>query len=229
MANVGRFHAGPELGDIPFERGDVVIIRTQRGIELGEVLARPVGGCKPLPRDDFHRDGDASTAKTEGATETRILRRASSDDLERARLAEASRAARFEECQRVGSEAGWPGELIDVEPLLDGETVVLHGVAFEEFDEGVLRARFRVMCELEVVMELVGSEPGALEEVAADETGGGCGSCGSGGGCSTGGCSTGGCSTKKSRGAATAGKASGCATCASGRVAVGSGTGDATV
>jgi hypothetical protein len=133
----------------------------------------------------------------------------------RAKLAETNRVTRFDECQRILAEADWPGELIDVEPLLDGETVVLHVAAFEEFDEGVLRARFRVMCDLEVVFEPIGSEM-PVEEPAPKA--GSCGSCSSGGGCSTGGCGT---KAKSAPAGKSSTKTSGCETCALSRVSAG--------
>jgi hypothetical protein len=212
MANVGRFHALLELGEL--ERGDVVVIRTLRGMELGEVLTR-TGGVHNSRRDGgFRQEPESSDDDLSLETQAAIVRRASAGDMDSARVADESRVARFAECQRILSEADWPGELIDVEPLLDGGTIVLHAIAFDGFDEGVLRARFRVMCDLEVLVELVGSEPAVAEPVANEAAGGSCGSCSSGGCSSGGGCSTGGCTTKGRGVASSKRSGSGCDTCA---------------
>src|SRR5262249_44817659 len=99
MGRVGKFTAdGPG-----YERGQTVVIRSERGTELGEV---------PIALSS------APTAAPPAAS-ARVLRAAGSDDLERARLAEALRADRFAACQRVFQDGVWPLELVDVEPLLD--------------------------------------------------------------------------------------------------------------
>jgi PSP1 C-terminal conserved region len=214
MANVARFHAGPDLDDQVFERDDLVVIVTQRGLEIGEILTRQEGCGKSQRGGDSSREPFATTNAVGRLEDARIVRRATPDDLQLAERAEASRQTWFGDCQRILEEAGWPGELIDVEPLLDGGTLVLHHAAFEAYDEGVLRARFRVMRDVEVVMESIGSDP--IEEA---EAAGSCGSCSSGG-CSTGGgCSSGGCSSKSAEPSTgrKAVKAAGCATCAIGK------------
>ena len=86
------------------------------------------------------------------------------------------------------SEGNWPWELIDVEPLLDGRATVLHYLGPHQLDVAPLRARFRVECDIDVVLEPVGNDlDGELSDGDAhdDDTGGGCGSCGcsDGGGC----------------------------------------------
>jgi hypothetical protein len=55
MANVARFHAESDVSDVALERGDLVVIVTQRGTELGEVLARQDGCDKPRQPNEFGR------------------------------------------------------------------------------------------------------------------------------------------------------------------------------
>jgi PSP1 C-terminal conserved region len=165
MGHVGRFQALPECKG-PLGRGQVVVIQTDRGIELGEVLV-------PL---------DPSPA---GSDRSRVLRLAGPDDLASSRRAEAMRQDRFSLCQRVLEEEEWPGELIDVEMLLDDRATVLHYLGPHQLDAASLRARFRMTCDFDVLLEPVGAN---LDETA-DEIGpsladASCGSCGrSGGGC----------------------------------------------
>jgi hypothetical protein len=168
MGYVGRFRAAPDCGG-PLGRGQSVVIQTDRGVELGEVL---------IPLDE----AGASRA----SERQRVIRPAGPDDLDRSRRAEASRADRFATCRRVLEEEGWPWDLIDVEPLLDDGVTVLQYLGPHRLDAAAIRARFRMTCGLDVVLEPVGAD----DAEAAESVGGGCGSggCGSGGRCGDGGC-----------------------------------------
>jgi hypothetical protein len=80
--------------------------------------------------------------------------------------------------------------LIEVEPLLDGAATVLHYLGPHHLDVSSLRARFRVLCDLDVVLEPAGPEldgDAAHDLTAEDRAHGGCGSCdcGSRDGCSS--------------------------------------------
>jgi hypothetical protein len=165
MGHVSRFRASPEC-DRPLGRGQAVVIRTDRGVELGEVLL-PIEGTAEVPPADRQR----------------VVRPAGPDDLARSRQAEAIRPERFALCQRILREGDWPWELIDVEPMLDDDVTVLHYLGPHQLDAATLRARFRMTCDFDVVLEPVGSDAELEEEGhhAPDDHGGGCGSCGSGG------------------------------------------------
>jgi len=120
-----------------------------------------------------------------------VLRLAGSEDLARADRARESRPSRFTLCQRVLEEGNWPWELIDVEPLLDGRATVLHYLGPQHLDVAALCARFRVACDLDVVLEPAGTDldADASDELAHQDGGqAGCGSCdcGAGGGCGSG-------------------------------------------
>jgi hypothetical protein len=172
MGHVGRFWVSPECR-VPLDRGQVVVIQTDRGVELGEVL---IGREESPPPND----------------QQRVLRLAGPEDLARSRCAEALRAERFTLCQRVLREGDWPWELIDVEPLLDDRATVLHYLGPAQLDAASLRARFRMTCDLDVVLEPVGGgfETEIGEEAAPAATEGGCGSCD---------CSDGGCGSRSTR------------------------------
>lgn len=176
MRHVGAFAAD----SCAFGRGDVVVVRSSRGTELGEVLA------------------PASTSVVAQVSTSMILRLASPDDLERARHAQQDRDARFRACERVFRDGVWPFELLDVEPLLEEGRTVLYYLGPHHLESEGLTGALREICGLDVRLEPIGrDEP---EETVES----GCGSCGSGGGCSSeggGGCATdadrhgGGCST----------------------------------
>jgi hypothetical protein len=148
-------------------RGEAVVLRTSRGVELGEVL-------KVEPSKA--RAGEDSIGVF------RVLRAAEPADLELAQDVERLRDARFDLCRRVVEEAGWALELVDVEPLLDLSTV-LHVLPLEEFDPALVRARFRMSGDFDVHVETLGDEPATApapepEPEAAGGCGTGCGSCG---------------------------------------------------
>jgi hypothetical protein len=186
MGNVERLRPASECS-VPLERGQIVVLQTHRGIELGEVLIpvdqppAAIRKCQEGPPPGAVAD-DPGTADRPG-----VLRLAGPEDLAHSRRVEAMRADRFAFCQRILREAGWPWELIDVEPMLDDRATVLHYLGPHRIDVASLRARFRMTSDFDVVFEPVGAD---LESEAWDHAspsaGGGCGSCG----CSDGGCGT---------------------------------------
>ena len=154
-------------------RGQVVVIRTHRGTEIGEVL---------LDAPDDPAPSDESAA--------RILRVADADDLDQAAHATRDAPRRFEACQAIFDEGAWPIDLIDAEALLDNRTVLAY-LGPHQLDAAGLVAALRVRCGLDVVLEPAGldaEEPGP-DVVDEDQDHGGCGSSG---GCGAGGCGTGG-------------------------------------
>jgi hypothetical protein len=158
MSYVGRFRPAAEC-TTRLERGQSVVIKTERGLELGEVL---------LALDE------ASAAQARSVEWQCVLRPVSSDDMDQASRAEASRADRFAACRRVLEEAGWPWELIDVEPLLEEGVTVLQYLGPHHLDASDLRARFRMTCGLDVVLEPVGGDEESADRGCGS---GGCGSC----------------------------------------------------
>ena len=140
MGYVGRFRVAPECVG-PLDRGQTVVIQSERGVELGEVL---------IPLDE------AGAARA--ADRQRVIRPAGPEDLDRSRRAEASRADRFATCRRVLEEEGWPWDLIDVEPLLDDGATVIQYLGPHQIDVAAIRARFRMTCDMDVVLEPVGTD-----------------------------------------------------------------------
>lgn len=143
-------------------RGEAVVLRTPRGVELGEVL-------KAEP--------SKSRAGEDSVGAFRVLRPAGPADLELAAEAGRLRDARFDLCRRIADEEGWPLELVDVEPLLDLSTV-LHVLPLGDLDPAPVRARFRVSCDFDVHVEPLGDAP----EPAPAPAPGRCGDCDCGGG-----------------------------------------------
>jgi len=182
MGLVGRFSAGP---DSAHERGQVVVIRSHRGTELGEILTE---------------DTSRALANSSPADAAFILRAAGPDDHERARRADRERDDRYAACRRVFENGVWPLDLVDVEPLLDDRRTVLHYLGPHRLDVTGILAAFRNICDLDVMLQPVGRDvpdDELTDTESTDDGGQGCGeSCGSGGcGSSAGGCSD--CGVKK--------------------------------
>ncbi len=171
MHDVSRFSSD----SADFERGQSVVIRTHRGIELGQVLLRI-----PRPSDL----GDGSTP----ASSAVILRPADPADLERASRADLERPHRFTFCRHTMESLDWPVELIDVEVLLDPGRVVLHYLGPRPLDLAGMLATFRSRCDLDVMLEPVGRDSsGSLDHVSEalgeGHCGAGCGHRGADAGC----------------------------------------------
>lgn len=116
MRLLGVFGAS---GDQAMQRGAEVIIRTDRGLEAGEVL------CEATP------------AVIQGLKEPpqgQILRRMSAEDAhEQARIREQARGE-FQTCKRCIAEAGLEMELVDVEHIFGGERIVVYYLAEGRID-----------------------------------------------------------------------------------------------
>jgi hypothetical protein len=186
MSYVGRFSAALD-GTAPLERGQTVVIQSERGVELGEVLisldaADPARGSG-RPEAEGARS-DESTHESTNAPAA-VLRVANTEDLGRARLGEERRNGQFGLCRRVLEELEWPWEVVDVEPLLEAEVTVLYYLGPHPVDVAPLRARFRGAYDLDVIFEPVG--PGVPAEASAgsiprhDQHGCGAPGCGQGG------------------------------------------------
>jgi cell fate regulator YaaT (PSP1 superfamily) len=101
LGHVGRFAA---IDALRYPRRARVVVRSNRGLEMGEVLAEP-------------DDGLLGAGESSG----QILRRMSvQDDLLAARL-ERRRHEAFTACEQLLTSAGVDAALVDVEHLFDGE------------------------------------------------------------------------------------------------------------
>jgi hypothetical protein len=176
VARIGRFASDEAHG-----RGELVVIQSHRGIELGEVLVQALVNVTPV--------GDPGDAAA------RVLRTAGSADRERARLAENDRSDWFSACRNVVQSGSWDLELLDIEPLLEDHRAVLHYLAARPLDDSAgLVAAFRRALDLDVLLEPVDSELGLGDDEPTsspvDAPAGGCSRCDPGerGGCGSGGC-----------------------------------------
>lgn len=109
MGQVSRFGASEGHR---YARGSRVICRTERGLEVGEILSA------------IH--DEIVTSKFTGATPGTILRRVTvEDDLLLARL-EKNRRQAFADCEALLIEKNIPAALAEVELLFDGQSLLFY-------------------------------------------------------------------------------------------------------
>lgn len=104
LGSVGRFTS---VDAVRYPRAARVVVRTGRGLELGEVLAAPDGP------DDGEADGS-------------ILRGVTVEDQLLAARLEKNRQAAYEACAARLAETGAAAVLMDVEHLFDGHTLLFY-------------------------------------------------------------------------------------------------------
>lgn len=172
LAQVGRFSA---VDSTRYPRGSRVIVRTQRGLEIGEVLAPPAG-------------------EVEAEADGPILRGMTVEDqLLEARLGK-NRQAAYEACQKRLDELRLSISLMDVEHLFDGRTLVFYFLGAQPPELQTVTSELAELYDAQVQFRAFadtlarGCGPDCGTEAAAGQ---GCSSC------STGCAVAGACSTRK--------------------------------
>jgi hypothetical protein len=171
-AFVGRFTAE----GLSCARGDRVVVRSPRGVELGEVLCEAAG--RFAGQLDPGAGGD-------------VLRLAGAEDA----VCEAEREELGHALLRAAEAVGLPLTFLDAEVTLDGTAAVLHVLPCAPCDADPLFADLSARFGLPVRMLDISRQPFTKDPPTTcgkpdcGTGSGGCSSCGSG--CSTGGCSRG--------------------------------------
>jgi len=156
------------------QRGSRVVIRSFRGLELGEIL------CEATP---------PSAAISSGS----LLRTATSDDEATAIQLKRRGFALLDDVQRLIRQRDLPLIPLDAELLLDGAQGILHVLRWDDCTLTPFLEELRQRHGLLItIQDLTKSEP-EHEHGCGSCGADGCGSCGEGG-CSTGGCGSGSCS-----------------------------------
>ena len=171
LSVVGRFAS---LDATRFPRGSRVIVRTARGLEVGEVLAPPATESQAEP------DGSILRGMTV------------EDQLLEARL-QSKRQAAYDACRRRLEELQISAVLVDVEHLFDGATLVFYFLGQQppqlQNVTAEMAAAYDAEAQIGSFAEMLshGCGPGCGTEEAAGQ---GCDSCSTG--CAVAGlCSTG--------------------------------------
>ncbi len=174
----GRFRASAPLA---LCRGERVVVRSPRGVEIAEVLR------EATPR---HAQFLPNTSVGQ------LLRSLTSED-ERTEINCRSRGQQlFERGRRLADELKLPLELLDVELLLDSQHALLHHLRWADADVRPFVSTLSREFELHITLvDLTGPKDTTDHEDTEEPHGCGRPDCGrtEGGGCST--CGSGGCGT----------------------------------
>jgi cell fate regulator YaaT (PSP1 superfamily) len=126
--------------DIEYRRGMQVIVRTERGLEVGQVL------CAVM--DDTLSDLD-------GKPTGQLIREVLPDDLNEINHLDNSRADKLTACQKQIDKLGLSMKLIDIEQLFGRERIVVYYLAEERVDfrelVKLLAAEFQTRIEMKQV------------------------------------------------------------------------------
>lgn len=172
----GDFARFRSPGDLSCARGDQVVVKSTRGLEVGRILCPVVEGHTPFL---------SRTALGE------LVRPLSVDDEQRLVELRGHGQALCQEATALAAEMGLQLLIVDAEILLDEKQAVLYHLsqAFEERDRFVqeLARRHGVTVTLEnLALPAEEEEAGGCGKPGCGSAeAGGCSSCGSGGGCST--------------------------------------------
>ncbi len=158
----GRFLASAPL---LLRRGARVVVRSERGLELGQVL-RPAG--------------ERHSRLLGGVVAGELLRQAGPEDEEMARRMAERAALLLARGEQLVAEQGLPAALVDAEVLLDGVQAVLHVIRWGECDLRELVRPLSTELGLSIRLDELGAPPAGEEHGCGSCGSGGCGSCGSG-------------------------------------------------
>ncbi len=126
-----RIRARPSRGC-----GSKLVVRTPRGVELGEMLTTTCGngGCgKSVSRSEVRRYIEHSGGKDYPFTDAgEVLRVAEPADLETWSRVQASTRARRDRAREVSATFQLPIKLVELEAILGGEVLTLHWMALDE-------------------------------------------------------------------------------------------------
>lgn len=177
--NAGEFARFRAAAGLACRRGDRVVVRSQRGVELGTVRCAATAMHANLLDSSFVGE---------------LMRLASAEDETIFAGTRLRGQQLLDDGRRLAAELNLPLEILDVEVPLDGHQVTLFFLRWGPCDERPLVSALSRKYETLVALRDLGLPAGASACGKPDCGQGGCTSCGSGG-CTTGGCSTG-CGSK---------------------------------
>jgi cell fate regulator YaaT (PSP1 superfamily) len=172
----GRFAAEMPM---PLRRGDRVVVRGSRGLELGTVL------CPTSERQQ---------RLLSHVPCGQLLRSATDEDESLARQRQDQGRRLADETRALVRGLAVPLEILDAEILLDGRQAIVQCLAAEQTDLAPLLAPLESQFQVAILLENLAVVPPAAEEQehagcgqpgCGRTAGGGCSSCGSDGGCSS--------------------------------------------
>jgi cell fate regulator YaaT (PSP1 superfamily) len=134
--------------DSVFRRGTRVIVRTNRGLEAGEILASVAS--------DSQSDADTSNDGQSSSAAGQILREMSGQDTNELAHIEANARQEFHLCLRHIKELALDMQLVDVEHLFGGERIIVYYLAEGRVDFRELVRRLATEFQTRIEMRQIG-------------------------------------------------------------------------
>ncbi|MFV1964496.1 MAG: stage 0 sporulation family protein [Pirellulaceae bacterium] len=128
-------------GSDRYERNSRVIARTNRGLEVGDVL------CEA---------GESAVQYMKDASHGQILRAMTSDDANELAHIQSREPDEFETCRRIVKQLNLEMELIDIEHLYGGERIVVYYLAEQRVDFRELVKRLASEFQTRIEMRQIG-------------------------------------------------------------------------
>ena len=128
-------------GNDAYARGARVIARTNRGLEVGDILCEATEEAVSTLRNPIHGQ---------------ILRGMTSDDHNDYSHVQAGSGDAFEVCQRYTKELGLPMQLVDIEQVFGGERIVVYYLADGRIDFRELVKQLAAEFQTRIEMRQIG-------------------------------------------------------------------------
>lgn len=128
-------------GNGSFRRGARVIVRTNRGLEVGEVL------CEA---------SDQVVERLQDPAYGQILREMTPEDVNELMHIQSREPEEFQICERIVRELGLQMQLVDIEHLFGGERIVVYYLAEQRVDFRELVKRLAAEFQTRIEMRQIG-------------------------------------------------------------------------
>lgn len=146
---VVRYGSMKLIGEFPYRGrakpgcGSRVVVRTHRGVELGEMLTStcPNSGCsKSVSRQDMLRYFENSGGRDYPfSTRGEVLRIATREDMDKQASIEQSKHGLKMAARREAEALGLPVKIVDAEPILGGQSITYYYSSEQRVDPSQLR------------------------------------------------------------------------------------------
>ena len=145
--------------DTIFSPGAKVIVRTERGIEIGRVVLGYCEGCgdRGVSREKWQRYISKGGREDPSSQKGQILRTASDQDLADQRRLDQDTAQKRQLCEQLIKEMGLDMKLVDVEHLFGGDRILFYFMSEKRVDFRRLVRRLAKEYRTRIEMRQVGA------------------------------------------------------------------------
>ncbi len=158
MGMIGEY---PYRGDATPGCGSKIVVRTHRGLEMGEMLTStcPNAGCsKSVSRQEMLEYIERSGGRQYPFFNNgRALRVATMEDMKRQEELDASRSDLRRRARDVAERLGFPFKIVEVEPILSGDRLTVYFAGEERVDPRPLSVELATAFQVRVDVRQIGA------------------------------------------------------------------------